>query len=402
LIVAAVAIGGLFRNHPTPFTASPAVAAAVEGNTAFGIDLYRKLADRPGNLFLSPYSIAASLALVHTGARGQTESEIARTLHLHPTQTNLPVAFGELAARMDKLQRWGRVTLTTANSVWCQRDHPFTDAFRNVVRTQFRAEARLVDFKYAAPAASREINAWIARKTRGRIKDLTAPEQFTPATSVVLANAIYFKGKWAAQFKSKDTQPALFSITPEQRVTVPMMALKSEFRMVDVYDEDPALQLLELPYFGHDLSMVVVLPQAVDGLPALERKLNPDNLRVWLASLDRAPARKASVYLPRFTTTQSFDLADVLKSLGMPTAFDVKRADLSGIDGTALLYLSGAIHRAFVEVNESGTEAAAATFFQAKSRGQSYSFVADHPFLFLIREKGSGSILFFGRVVDPR
>jgi serpin B len=179
-----------------------------------------------------------------------------------------------------------------------------------------------------------------------------------------------------------------------------MMYLKSEFKLADVPEDDFAVQLLELPYYGHDLSMVVILPQAVDGLPALEQQLRPEALRAWLATLDRTAAHEASVWLPRFTTTQSFGLADTLKALGMPSAFD-GRADLSGIDGTTNLFISDAIHRAFVEVNESGTEAAATTFFQARTKSMSRGFSADHPFLFLIREKGSGSILFLGRVLDP-
>jgi serpin B len=389
-----------------PFTVSPEVKSAVEGNTAFALDLYQKLKEQPGNLFFSPYSVSASLAMTYAGARGQTESEMARTLHFNLVKTNLPVAFAALGARMNQIQRWNRITLTTANSLWCQQDYRFTDAFLNLVHKYYGAEARQVDFIHSAQSASAEINKWVERNTQEKIKDVVEPGQFTDLTRLVLCDAVYFKGKWQYQFKVSDTKPAPFHVTTNETVTVPIMHQLSEFKMA--HSDDYAVDLLELPYSGNDLSMIILLPQVEyplpdvkqPGLPDLEQKLTAENLHTWLAKLDQANPHKTSVWLPRFTTTQSFDLVKELNYLGMTLAFN-EAADFSGMDGTTNLFVSDVIHKAFVEVNEAGTEAAAVTSVHVMTKSSSGRFIVDHPFIFLIRENGSGSILFLGRIVDP-
>jgi len=395
-----------FSEPPIPFTASPEVKSAVDGNTAFALDLYQKLKARPGNLFFSPYSVSTALAMTYAGARGQTESEMAKALHFNPAQTNLPAAFGALGARMNQIQRWNRITLTTANSLWCQKDYHFTEAFLNLARKYYGAEARRVDFKRSPQAASSEINQWVERETKGKINNVVEPGQFTDPTRLLLCDAIYFKGAWQHQFKMSDTKPGAFHITTNETVTVPMMSQKARFKLAR--SDDDSVELLELPYSGTDLSMIILLPQveypASDaeqpGLPDLEQKLAADNLWAWLFKLDQARSREAWVTLPRFTTTQSFELAKELKSLGMPSAFN-DSADFSGMDGTTNLFIAEVIHKAFVEVNEAGTEAAATTWVNAQALSQSGSFIVDHPFIFLIRENGSGTILFLGRIVDP-
>jgi len=196
VIVLVLIIIPFHRETSIPFTASPEVKSAVEGNTAFALDLYQKLKDQPGNLFFSPYSISTSLAMTYAGAQGQTESEMAKALHFNLAQTNLPMAFGALGARMNQIQRWNRITLTTANSLWCQQDYRFTDAFLDLVHKYYDAEARHVDFKRSPQAASSEINQWVERKTKGKIKDVVEPGQFADLTQFVLCDAIYFKGKW--------------------------------------------------------------------------------------------------------------------------------------------------------------------------------------------------------------
>ncbi len=269
---------------PRPFAVTPEVRSTVDGNTAFAIDLYQKLKDRPGNLFFSPYSISTSLAMTYAGARGRTETEMARVLHFHLAQTNLPIAFSELAARMNRIQRWNRITLTTANSLWCQKDYQFTGAFLNLVRKFYHAEARPVDFKHSAMAAAKEINDWVERKTKGKIKDAVEPGQFTDLTRLVLCNAIYFKGKWQHQFKVSDTKPAPFRVSTNETVTVPMMSQQAHFKTAR--SDDDSVALLELPYSGTDLSMIILLPQTEypppdvesPGLPDLERKLTIDHL----------------------------------------------------------------------------------------------------------------------------
>jgi serine protease inhibitor len=404
VLVAAIlvlAIISALPQTPKPFTASPEVKAAVEGNTAFALDLYQKLKEQPGNLFFSPYSISTALAMTYSGARGQTENEIANVLHFNAAQTNIHAAFGALTERMNKIQRWNRITLVAANSLWCQRDYPFTDTFLNLIRSDYNADARLVNFKTAPETARNEINSWVGRKTKGRIQDLIESGQFTPLTRLVLCNAIYFKGKWQTQFKPNDTKPESFHVSTNQDVTVPMMYQSSQCKMA--YNDDESVELLELPYVGNDLSMIILLPTPYgeeNDLPSLEQKLTAENLRNWLKTLDQTGLHKASIFLPRFTTTQSFDLTDKLKSLGMTSAFN-DAADFSGMDGTTNLFISDVIHKAFVEVNESGTEAAAATWVHIMTKSMAERFVADHPFIFLIRDNGSGTILFLGRIVDP-
>jgi serine protease inhibitor len=391
---------------PRPFTASPEVKAAVAGNTAFALDLYQKLRVRPGNLFFSPYSISASLAMTYAGARGPTETEMAKVLHFNSAPTNLHAAFGVLTERLNRIQRWNRITLQTANSLWCQQDYRFTDAFLKLVHEGYRAEARPVDFKQSPQVAGNKINRWTEQKTKGKIKGILEPDQLASDVRLVLCNAIYFKGKWQHQFKARDTKPGPFHVTTNETVTVPMMSRKARFKTA--YSDYRSVGLLELPYTGTDLSMIILLPEVgyplpdveQPGLPDLEPKLTADNLRAWLAALDRANPHETWVALPRFTTTQSFDLAKELKSLGMPSAFN-ETADFSGMEATTNLFLTDVRHKAFVEVNESGTEAAAVTLTTARTKGGPGRFIVDHPFVFLIRENGSGSILFIGRIVDP-
>jgi serpin B len=391
---------------PIPFAVSPEIKSTVNGNTAFALDLYHKLKDRPGNLFFSPYSISTSLAMTYAGVRGQTETEMASVLHFHLAQTNLHAAFGALDTRMNRIQRWNRITLAMANSLWCQQEYHFTDAFLNLVHKFYHAEAREVDFKHSAPAAAKGINDWVEHQTKRKIKDAVEPGPFTDQTRLVLCNAIYFKGKWQHQFKARDTEPAPFHVTTNETVTVPMMHQKAHFKTAR--SDDRSVELLELPYSGTDLSMIILLPEVEyplpdveqPGLPDLEQKLTADNLRTWLTNLDQAGQDETEVALPRFTTTQSFDLVKELQSLGMLSAFN-DSADFSGMDGTTNLFVSDVIHKAFVEVNESGTEAAAINLELVETMGIVGRFTVDHPFIFLIRENGSGSILFIGRIVDP-
>ena len=397
------------RNQsPIPFTTSPDIKSVVDGNTIFAIDLYQRLKDRPGNLFFSPYSISSGLAMTYAGARGETKTEIARTLHFDPTQTNLPEAFSALDARMRQIQRWYYITLSSANSLWGQKDHPFSDEYINLIHTQFGAEARPVDFIRAPAAVSAQINKWVRGKTKGNIEAIVGPDQFDQNSRLVLCNAIYFKGKWIQQFKVSETKPSDFTISSNQTLTVPMMRQKSKFKTAR--NNDFTLELLEMPYVGKDLSMIILLPAKTHfseagneeplTLADLERELTPDNLSNWLMVLDQSSPHETWVSLPRFTTTQSLDLKKELAAMGMGLAF-ADGADFSGMNRSTNLYLANVLHKAFVQVNESGTEAAAVTWMEAKTKSQSDRFIVDHPFIFLIRDNGSGNILFIGRIVDP-
>jgi serpin B len=406
LAVLAWAGFAIVPDTPRPFAASPETLSVMHANNAFALGLYRQLQARPDNLFLSPYSISAALAMTSAGARGQTAVEMTNALHFSLPPEKLHPAFKTLNARLAQVQRWNRIVLKSANSLWRQQDYPFSADFTELIRENYRAEARSVDFAHAGGAAADEINRWIGRATNHRIKGGLGPGQLTPDTKLTLCNAIYFKGKWQHQFKRSDTKPGPFHVSTNETVTVPMMDQKAEFKTAR--SEDGSVMMLELPYAGRDLSMVILLPADVRYLPDaehndvhdLERKLTPENLRTWLAELDKDTPRKTSVRMPRFTTTSSLNLVPELKALGMTTAFGGD-ADFSGMDGTKQLYLSDVLHQSFVEVNEAGTEAAVVTLaVVGKSKGDDH-FVVDRPFLFLIRDNGSGSILFLGRIMDP-
>ena len=391
---------------PRPFESSLEIKSVVDADTAFALDLYQKLKDKPGNLFFSPYSISSALAMTCAGARGQTEMEMTNALHFSLPPEKLHPAFKALAARMDKIQRWNRIILKSANSLWCQRDYSLHTDFVRLIEENYFAAAKSVDFKMASIAAADEINRWVSGKTDGKIPKIVEAAQLGPATRLALCNAIYFKGKWQHQFKVSDTKPALFHISTNASVTVPIMSQKEHFKTA--YSDDGSVELLELPYAGTDLSMIILLPRVdyflpdVDqpGLPHLEKELTVENLQFWLKELDRTTSHETRVALPRFTTTQNYDLVPELKSLGMTSPFD-ESANFSGMDGTTNLFVSDVMHKAFVDVNESGTEAAAVTLVLVKTKGQVGSFIVDHPFIFLIRDNGSGSILFLGRIIDP-
>jgi len=403
-LAAALTMTSACRESDSSLADSPAVTSVVNSNTEFALDLYQQLKTRPGNLFFSPFSISTSLAMTYAGARGQTENEMAKTLHLSLPQQDLHMAYGKLTAWLGKVQNGNRVVLATANSLWCQQEYRFTDSFLNIARTQYRADIQSVDFKNAAESARAEINSWVEQKTKGRIKNLVAPNQFTSDTLMVLCNAVYFKGTWQKQFDPKRTKSLPFVTNGDNYVDVPMMDVTSKFTTFHAQNFNfkaiaDNFKAIVLPYAGGDFSMIVFLPDTYDGLPNLERRLNADNLHKWIAELDQTPKHTVSVRLPRVKITQEFQLVKVLSTLGMPSAFSLD-ADLTGMSSVKPLFLSDSVHKAFVEINEEGTEAAAATAHIA-SRSQGDSFLADHPFIFLIRENRSGSILFIGRVSDP-
>lgn len=323
---------------------------------------------------------------------------MARTLHYDPNQDQLAAAFGELQDQLNHVRDKAALELEIANGLWAQKKQPFLPAFLNVAQQDYEANLNQADFRTSADATRMQINDWVDHKTKGKITDLLQRGVLDPTTRLVLVNAIYFKGRWAREFDKHLTIQAPFTVTPTQRPEVPLMNLTADFQ----YAEIEGLQLLELPYVGGDLDLVVLLPREVAGLQGLEELLNEKTLGLWLA---QARNQKVAVFLPRFKLTAQFSLAQQLAEMGMADAFS-KRADFSGIDGRHDLFISAVVHKAFVEVNEEGTEAAAATGVVMRKalvmRPQPTPvFRADHPFLFLIRDNRSGSILFLGRMVDP-
>jgi len=380
----------------------PDESALAQSNNAFALDLYAKLREQKGNLFLSPYSISSALAMTYAGARGQTAAQMAKALHFDLAPDRLHAAFSDLRAALDATGKLAGCELAVANALWAQKDYPFLKGFLDLARTSYGAGTREVDFANAAEAARQTINRWTAEQTRDRIQDLIPPGELDALTRLVLTNAIYFKGIWDSKFPARGTQDAPFTLLTGEKVEVPMMHQTGRFE----YDQADGVQVLGLPYKGTSLSMVILLPAKTDGLAGIEAALRENKLLAWIGSPKHQEVR---VFIPRFKLTASFSLNDALKSLGMTNAFGQGAVDFSGMSGKADLFISAVLHKAHVEVNEKGTEAAAATVVKISvgtemhgTREGPVEFRADHPFLFLIRHNRSGSILFLGRVMNPK
>lgn len=370
----------------------------VQGNNAFALDLYRRLrSSSDGNLFFSPHSVSTALAMAYAGARGNTEKEMAKALRFSLDQKRLHPAFADVESKLNKLQESGGVELSVANSLWPQLGYKLLEEYLSLVKTYYGSSITPVDYERAREDARKKINGWVEDKTHDKIKNLIQPGVLDAMTRLVLVNAIYFKGKWGSPFKASLTKDAPFHVASDKSVQAPMMTQQREFG----YAETDALQVLELPYAGGGLSMIVLLPRKADELGRIENSLTTESLDRWKRGLGK---RKVRIFLPRFKTTSMFRLDKELAAMGMVDAFDVAKADFSGMDGRAhWLYVSAVLHKAFVDVNEEGTEAAAATA-AVMAMGLAAPppvFRADHPFVFLIQENSTGSILFMGRVTDP-
>ena len=362
---------------------------AALGNNVFAVELYSKLAAEPGNLVVSPYSISSALAMTYGGARGDTAIEIGKVLEFfgddtHPAHAALRAQLGAAGS------------VSVANSLWGQEGAPFLAAYLDIMKKHYRAGINRVDFKGDAEKARQTINMWVEGKTRERIRELLRRGDIGPDTSLVLVNAIHFKAPWLHPFKERWTKPRAFSITGKDKLAVPTMHLVKSFR----HGATAGGRMIELPYKDGRYSMVVVLP---DGdLATYEKTLDAAALRTSIAVLR---GERVDLQLPRFRTTRSFSLGETMAAMGMPKAFTGK-ADFSGMNGKRNLFISAIVHKAFVSVNEAGTEAAAATAVVmlkgGRPSGKPVEFHCDRPFLYLIRERKTGCILFMGRVIDPR
>ena len=368
--------------------------AVVDGNTEFALDLYASLRTEEGNLFLSPYSISTALAMTFAGARGETAGQIADVLHFTLEQDRLHQAFAALASSVKAAGDGSGCSLHLANALWGQPGEGFLDEFLAVTKKHYGAGFRQVDFQRATERARQIINTWVDQQTRQKISELLQQGDLDPSTVLVLTNAIYFKGAWACRFDPQQTKDAPFWINEQDKVVVPTMHQLRKFP----FTAGDEVDVLELPYVGDRLSMVLLLPKQVGGLPALEDSLNTENLDRWLGRLRVQPVR---VSLPRLRLDSRFDLAGTLAAMGMPDAFSSRKADFSGMTGRPDLWIDKVIHQAQVEVNEQGTEAAAATAVVIKKGPPITTFTADHPFLFIIRDNQTGTILFIGRVANP-
>jgi serpin B len=382
----------------TPPAPTPDRAAVVEGNNAFAVDLYGQLCKQDGNLFFSPESISTAFAMAFAGARSSTATEMAAALHFTLPPDKLHPAMGALLNNLNATHPGYQ--LRVADALWAEKDYTFLDDFLKLTSDDYGAGFNRVDFKGAPDATRSTINEWVEQKTENKIKDLLPPGSVKSDTRLVLTNAIYFKGDWATQFNKAATQDEDFHLSAAQTIKAPLMHLRTKLG----YFNGGPFQAVAIPYKSGELSMIVLLPNDAAGLPTLEQSLTAANVQKWLNGGWRN--NEVVLTLPKFKMTSQFELADALSALGMTQAFQRSAADFSAMTGTRDLWISAAVHKAFVDVNEEGTEAAAATALGMRSMAMAYEaqpivFRVDHPFVFLIRDNRSGGILFMGRVTDP-
>ena len=375
------------------------IRARVADNNEFAFSLYQKIAGAEPNLgknvFFSPYSISTALGMTYAGARGETAQQMAAALRFDAEQESLHQSFRDLASRLDGTGK--PYQLKIANALWGQRNYPFEAKFLSLIGEFYAGGFQTLDFSQAPEPSRVAINHWVERQTADKIRNLLQQGEITSMTRLVLTNAIYFKGEWETPFEKNQTHPAPFKVSPGNSVEVPMMVRTGQLP----YTETDTLQAVELPYDGKDLAMVLLLPK--DDLGSLEQNLSRQQVGILLAQLQ--PTR-LSLFLPRFKFDARYALQnkDYLPALGMVAAFDSQKADFSGLTGHKGLYISGVFHKAFIDVNESGTEAAAVTAVVVGLKSMpppATVFRADHPFLFLIHHKPTGSILFMGRIANP-
>ena len=377
----------------------PDMRAAADGANRFTCDLYAQALGAPGSLFLSPFSVQQAFAMLVDGAAGDTRAELVKTLHL-PAD---PAAVGDLGRSFAVPGK--PYELRMANALWGQKGYPWRPGFADRQRERFGAGVFVHDFRTAPEAGRTAVNEWVAGQTAGRIRELLSAGALDDRTRLVLANAVYFNAKWAAEFKPADTRDEPFTRADGAKAPVPIMRHKNEYRHAQL----DGFQVLELPYAGGDVSMVVVLPADPVGLPAVEARFTADALAGWVKKLDERPVE---LYLPRFTLAHAPDLRSLLRAAGLTRVFNKKLADLSGLitelppdDGP--LYVGGAYHKALVEVGETGTVAAAVSGgaiganLPGPAPREPVVFRAARPFLFLIRDMRSGAVLFVGRYAGP-
>lgn len=385
----------IFKNDQEPAEITENLLQLVSSNSRFALDLYQHLRTFEGNLFYSPYSITFALAMTYAGARENTRRQMADVLGFTEDDESIHNGFKTLGQVMENALGNHEIQLAIANSLWPQEGYRLRRAYLNLVKKYYRTKVTRVNYGEVDTART-NINHWVEDLTAGKIQNLIGEGVLDSLTRLVLVNAIYFKGDWEHQFDESQTDEQTFHPASGTDILVKMMHIRASFP----YYEDNDLQILEVPYRGKRISMLVLLPRETDGVSKLEEVLTVENLEKWTSSLEKM---EVNVSLPKFELTFPFRLDEKLQQMGMTDAF-TSSADFSGIEESRELFLNAVLHKAFVAVNEKGTEAAAATavIMQTKSIAfMSVDFTADHPFIFLIRENSTGSILFMGRVNTP-
>ena len=371
---------------------------AVMANNLFALDLYKHYQPQPGNIFYSPFSISSALTMAYEGAKGVTAEEMKKVLRLPDDQQALRNAYASLFSDLNGTNQ--NFKLSTANALWSEKTYPFNQDYLSLAAKYYDGQANSLDFAGAPEKSRQTINSWVADRTNNKILDLIPAGQISPITRLVLTNAIYFYGDWVNQFKKESTNPEPFFKDEQNKVDSQLMSQTAHFG----YAENDALQVLEMPYKGNRLSMLILLPKDRD-INKLENSLTLQNLNKWQKSLQN---QEVDVYVPKFKLATSYFMKDDLTQMGMPTSFS-DAADFSGMisHNGEPLQISEVIHKAYLAVDEKGTEAAAATAVVMQLTMDNINvkqppvFRADHPFIFLIRENNTGAILFIGRLSDP-
>ena len=373
----------------------------VDANNQFAFDLYSEYKLEKGNIFFSPYSISTALTMTYEGARGKTAEEMQAVLRIPKDDEKRRLESAEIYNQINKSS--GDYKLSTANALWAQKDYQFSEEYINNVEKYYGGKTTNLDFIKDTEKSRLTINNWVEDQTNDKIKNLIPKGAVNSLTRLVLTNAIYFKGTWVLQFDKKDTEDENFKTASGQTIKVPTMKLTGDDAEFN-YAKADKVQILELPYDGEDLSMLLILPEK-DNLKNLEELINTKKLSEWRNALEK---QRVDIYIPKFKFETKYFMVDTLNKMGMSNAFMPGVADFSGMGGTRNLYISDIIHQAFVEVNEEGTEAAAATAVIMGTWGSARGekpvipvFRADHPFIFIIQQKETGNILFMGRVNNP-
>ncbi len=372
--------------------------AVAHGNNAFAFDLYAKLGKAPKNLFYSPSSLSTALAMCYGGARGSTAQEMAKVLHFSMAQNQLHPAIAQLSQLLTTPSKPSLYQLSIANALWLQQDAKLEDAYVESMKQNYGAGIQLVDYKTKAEQARLTINQWVEERTQNKIKDLIKPGMLDAEMRLVLTNAIYFLGDWASPFEKDATYAQDFHLASGKMMQTDMMHQTSHM----LYMENDQVQVLEKDYRGSDLSMVMILPKKQGALTDIERQWNVKQYDEWLSQLRLT---RIALSLPKFTMNTEYELSKVLPEMGMPLAFS-NQADFSGMSTSEPFKIGFVIHKAFVKVDEKGTEAAAATAIGMRLAGapimeKPIEFTADHPFIVILRDKRTGTILFMGRVMEP-
>jgi len=388
------------------------VNAVAKANNQFAIDLYNEInKDSNENIFFSPWSISTAVAMAYEGARGDTAIEMQNVFHFPVDDNSRRSSYAKMLNTLNKAS--GKYKLSTANTIWLQENYPFLEDYKDTISRYYLGEIKNLDFVKNPSGSSSKINSWVSKNTNNKIKEIVSPNMFTDLTRAVLTNAIYFKGKWEHQFDRDDTQPEYFTLESGQKIKVPMMKLIDEDLDFN-YVESDGVQILEMPYQGDKISMLILLPRTempnqryereeiqpqLSDINQLQSILSAEKLQEWRSKMRQ---QTVYIYIPKYTLETSYSLSDYLKSMGMILPFS-DSADFSGMDGTNMLHIDEILHKAYIDVYEEGTEAAAATAVMMAATGlpNFVEFRADHPFIFIIQEKETGNILFMGRVNDP-